>query len=110
MDNNTPKTSAPALTLDVDLYQHYLDNSDLTQEEKIEFLQALWNLINEFVMLGFNVHPIQQVQKRSEQPLDYVESTTLLTSNMVDSPDLALTTNLTKTVERTGAVSPKERV
>ena len=48
INNQKDKKAAPALTLDVDLYQHYLDNSDLTQEEKIEFLQALWNLINEF--------------------------------------------------------------
>ena len=60
MDNNIPKTPAPALTLDVDLYQHYLDNSDLSPEEKLEFIQTLWNLVTEFVMLGWNVHPAQQ--------------------------------------------------
>lgn len=41
-------------------YLHYLDDEDLTEEQKYEFLENLWNIVSEFVALGFNVHPLQQ--------------------------------------------------
>ncbi|MEM8570362.1 MAG: hypothetical protein AAGG56_05565 [Pseudomonadota bacterium] len=55
IENNSQR----ALTLDVDLYQSYLDESDLTDDEKQAFLEALWNLVVSFVQLGFGVHPAQ---------------------------------------------------
>jgi hypothetical protein len=53
-------TPPPTLTLDVDLYQHYLNNSDLSEEQKNELLHTLWNIICGFVQMGFHVHPVQQ--------------------------------------------------
>lgn len=50
----------PVLTLDVSLYEDYLENSDLTDEQKREFLQALWIIMVGFVDLGFGIHPVQQ--------------------------------------------------
>ncbi|MFC3229147.1 hypothetical protein ACFOGJ_18015 [Marinibaculum pumilum] len=69
-------TTAPILTVDYDLYAHYLEDSDLSKEQKQEFLQALWSIIVDFVALGFEVHPVQQAQdacgklpeKRRNQP------------------------------------------
>lgn len=55
--NNTK----PTLVLDVEKYQHYLDHCDLTPEEKEEFLHAIWNMVCEFVFLGFNIHPLQDL-------------------------------------------------
>jgi hypothetical protein len=52
----------PTLTLDMELYQHYLDDSDLSDAEKAELLETLWSIICEFVRLGFGVHPVQQAQ------------------------------------------------
>ena len=60
-------THAPVLTLDYALYAHYLDNADLTDEQKKEFLDALWLMIVSFVDLGFGIHPLQQA---CAQPLD----------------------------------------
>ena len=48
--------SPPVVTVDYDLYAHYLEDSDLSEKEKREFLQMLWNIICEFVSLGFGVH------------------------------------------------------
>ena len=48
------------LTLDVSLYEDYLENGDLTEEQKREFLEALWVIIVGFVDLGFGIHPVQQ--------------------------------------------------
>lgn len=55
-------TSAkPTLSVDVERYQHFLDESDLTEAQKVEFLQSLWNIMMSFVELGFGVHPLQEV-------------------------------------------------
>ena len=55
-------SARPVLTVDYELYAHFLEDSDLTEEQKREFLQAIWNIIVEFVSLGFGVHPVQQAQ------------------------------------------------
>lgn len=52
----TPKT----LTVDWALYERYLAEADLTDEEKRQFLEALWSIVVSFVDLGFGVHPAQQ--------------------------------------------------
>ncbi len=54
---------SPTLSIDLEFYQNYLDDSDLTDEQKKELLETLWSVVCEFVMLGFNVHPVQQVQE-----------------------------------------------
>ena len=55
----------PSLTIDWDLYGSYLEDSDLSDEEKRECIQDLWNLVVSFVELGFGVHPIQQAKQIS---------------------------------------------
>lgn len=51
----------PVVAIDVEKYQSWLDDSDLSDQEKQEFLQALWNIVVAFVELGFGVHPLQEV-------------------------------------------------
>lgn len=60
---NEARRSPPTITFDYDLYAHYMDDEDLTVEEKREFLLNLWNLIAEFMSLGFEIHPLQQAQE-----------------------------------------------
>lgn len=55
------------LTIDYQLYEQYLEDSGLSDEQKKEFLNTLWQLVVGFVDLGFGVHPLQQA---CEQPLD----------------------------------------
>lgn len=50
----------PVLTLDVALYEQYLAEGGLTDEQKREFLEALWTIIVGFVDLGFGIHSVQQ--------------------------------------------------
>ena len=50
----------PTLSIDVAKYQEYLDGSDLTPEQKEEFLQAVWSIVVTFVELGYGVHPLQE--------------------------------------------------
>lgn len=62
-DNPRPKTrERPAITVDVARYEHLLADTDVTDEERAEFLQAMWDIIVAFVDLGFGVHPTQIVQ------------------------------------------------
>tara|TARA_R110000850_G_scaffold79358_8_gene171153 strand:- start:99 stop:407 length:309 start_codon:yes stop_codon:yes gene_type:complete len=53
-------SARPTLTVDVAKYQEYLDGSDLTPEQKEEFLNAVWSIVVTFVELGYGVHPLQE--------------------------------------------------
>lgn len=65
--NFEPRRAAPALTIDYALYDKYLEESDLSEEERREFLDAMWSIIVDFVALGFEVHPAQQARKTCGQ-------------------------------------------
>lgn len=68
VDPDQSQASSPAaISVDYHAYAHYLDSSDLTEDQKRMFLQALWSLVCEFVALGFDVHPVQQAQNVCEQ-------------------------------------------
>jgi len=73
--NNTQQDDATdnatlSVTLDHALYERYLDESDLSEEQKQEFLQTLWNIIVSFVDLGFEVHPLQQAQEQLQPVIE----------------------------------------
>jgi hypothetical protein len=54
-------SARPILTVDVERYQALLDGSGLSDEQKEEFLQALWSIVVSFVEHGFGVHPLQEI-------------------------------------------------
>jgi len=54
------KAGPPTLTIDWETYGKYLDDSDLSDAEKREFLQTIWAIVVSAVDLGFGVHPVQQ--------------------------------------------------
>lgn len=61
--NPTEKKDAgarPVVTFDAARYEHFLEEMDLTDEQKHALLEALWSIIVGFVDLGFGVHPVQQ--------------------------------------------------
>lgn len=49
----------PFVTIDYSLYEEYLEGMDLTDQQKHAFLDVLWNIVVNFVDLGFGVHPLQ---------------------------------------------------
>ncbi|MEB3246185.1 MAG: hypothetical protein VKJ06_09415 [Vampirovibrionales bacterium] len=67
MTDYNQRKSLPSLELDVALYQHYLDDSNLTDKQKLELLQTLWTVITEFIFLGFGVSSTQLIQDRCGQ-------------------------------------------
>lgn len=52
------KSRAGTVSIDVARYQHFLDEADMTEAEKEDFLKALWSMIICFVDLGFSVEPL----------------------------------------------------
>ena len=63
---STPTTTGPpTIAIDYDLYMHHLAESDLTDAQKKELLDTLWQIIVSFVDMGFGVHPLQQVEARN---------------------------------------------
>jgi hypothetical protein len=60
--NSGTGAKRPVITFDYSLYDHYLDDTDLSDAQKREFLETMWNLIVELMSLGFDVHPVQQAR------------------------------------------------
>ncbi|WP_155851963.1 hypothetical protein [Ahrensia sp. 13_GOM-1096m] len=61
-DTNSPfDGSPPSLTIDWELYAAYLEESDLDEDQKHEFIETLWSIVVSFVDLGFGIDPTQQV-------------------------------------------------
>ncbi|MGH1351806.1 MAG: hypothetical protein ACRBBN_13520 [Methyloligellaceae bacterium] len=54
-NDNTP------LAIDYEKYLACLEDMDASEEEKREFIEALWHILTHFVDIGFGVHPVQQV-------------------------------------------------
>lgn len=67
-----------ALIIDYDLYARYLEDSDLDESQKREFIETLWSVIVSFVDLGFGVHPLQQAREEN------LKNGTLPPSNLPD--------------------------
>jgi hypothetical protein len=63
------EATAGQKTLEVDVarYDHMLENSGLTPEQRRQTLEALWSIIVTFVELGYGVHPTQQVCGKDEK-------------------------------------------
>lgn len=68
-----------ALAFDKEKYLSELEDTDLTEEQKIDMLQALWSIMEAFVDLGFGINSIHQffselAAESSESGMDRVES------------------------------------
>ncbi len=64
----------PSLTIDWEMYAQYLEDSDLSDQEKKEFIETLWNLVVAFVDLGCGVHPLQQVCEQKDNLKDLLST------------------------------------
>ncbi|MCY0149335.1 hypothetical protein OEG84_16870 [Hoeflea sp. G2-23] len=57
--DGAPTDCAPALSIDWEFYGTYLDESDLSDDQKREFIETLWSIAVSFVDLGFGIAPVQ---------------------------------------------------
>ncbi|MEM9128266.1 MAG: hypothetical protein AAGA97_00895 [Pseudomonadota bacterium] len=75
-------STPPTVKVDVERYAHMLSNTDMSEDQKRQFLEALWTIIVSFIDLGFGVHPLAdtcgQVDDfepvRAHSPADEVQS------------------------------------
>jgi len=63
------------ITVDVNQYQKYLDGSDLSPEQKEEYLRTAWTIMMTFVELGFGVHPVQEACGQPDERVDSAPET-----------------------------------
>jgi hypothetical protein len=49
-----------AIQFDAQEFAHFLDASDLTHNQKLDYIQTLWGIVLQFIDLGFGIHPLQQ--------------------------------------------------
>ncbi|MEO1243770.1 MAG: hypothetical protein AAFX54_17820 [Pseudomonadota bacterium] len=53
----------PVLMIDVEEFEHFLDDTDWTTEQKHQYLLEVWKIVRPFILLGNGAHPIQQAAK-----------------------------------------------
>ena len=65
-----PTTPAPrlALTLDLERYLGQLEDWDISERQKTEFIASLWGVLLNFAELGYEIHPAQEAQKAKQKP------------------------------------------
>lgn len=85
VDSNPPPSSASTLSFDAVAFMHFLEETDWSEEEKAEYLVLIWEIVCEFVALGFDVHPIQQARKACGKPCEPDVIMPSGTTGMVDS-------------------------
>ncbi len=68
--NSTSTRKPTALSLDVDYYQSFLDDTDIPEDKKRELIETLWSIVVSFVDLGFGVHPVQLAKQAVSEPLN----------------------------------------
>jgi hypothetical protein len=91
-----PKTGAgdtpgfQALTLDVELYQGFIDDPEMSDADKRKLIETLWSIMVSFVDLGFGIHPLQQAQEGNGsvgEPGDEIEGPLAITGRHLLSSD-----------------------
>ncbi len=50
----------PALVIDWELYGQYLEDSDLSEDDKRALIETLWSIMVSFVDLGFRLSPVAE--------------------------------------------------
>lgn len=86
------ENDAPRIVMvDYEKYVHLLEDSDLSDDQKQEFLQAVWGIICEFVSLGFGVHPVQQAQSACGKQPEITVNQPLIAPDMLDCTEPILT-------------------
>ena len=81
-------TGPPALSLDWEVFGAHLDASDLSDDQRREFIEVLWSLVVSFVDLGFGTHPLQLVMENScEQQVEIARFIAAESQPMLSSED-----------------------
>lgn len=52
---------------DIEKYLGMLEDWDAPREQKIQFINDLWHIMESFVDRAFGIHPVQQVMNKKSQ-------------------------------------------
>lgn len=63
MNKDAPPGQSLAVTLDLKAYLAQLDDWDIPDDQKTEFIRTLWELLLSFAQMGFDIHPAQAARK-----------------------------------------------
>ncbi len=58
---------AASVEIDFNRYQEILDDPDLSAADKRQIIEALWQIIVQFVDLGIGIHPLQHAENASSE-------------------------------------------
>lgn len=80
-DNEAPTSQSEptqvsnSLAFDADKYLEHVEDFQMTEAQKVEFLRTLWDIMSTFVRLGFGVESVLPTifQKALETPADALE-------------------------------------
>lgn len=102
----TPPTLA--IQFDAQEFAHFLDESDLTHNQKLEYIQTIWGIVLQFIDMGFGIHPLQTAL--GQQACGQFEDAALLCgdpdSDALDSPH----SEFCKDFERAGTILCPKRI
>ena len=70
-----PTQVSNSLAFDADKYLEHVEDFQMTEAQKVEFLRTLWDIMSTFVRLGFGVESVLPTifQKALETPADALE-------------------------------------
>lgn len=75
----------PEVTVNFANYREFLKDIDMTEAEKEEFLQALWDIVSSFVELGFGTHPLQEAGGQNDEISGFATKDTFNTLSFDDA-------------------------
>lgn len=93
---------APRNVVEVDFekYMQFLEDSDLSDDQKKEFLETIYDILLSFVDLGFGIHPMQHVLEEKDQKFIDCEA---VKSDNKDNSKASISEELDKAVKITAA-------
>lgn len=90
---NATQPKKAALAVDLTQYAHYLEDTDLSEDQRLAFLQSLYRIACEFVMLGFDIHPMQSVKNPCGKGVESIGNSPIFDQNQVSLMDRILEEN-----------------
>jgi hypothetical protein len=48
-----------AIQFDAKEFAHFLEGSDWSEDQKLEYIQTIWTIVLQFIDMGFGIHPFQ---------------------------------------------------
>ena len=80
-----PASGPPSLEFDAAAFAHFLDDTDWSDEEKAEYIALVWQIVCEFVALGWGVHPVRQARITCGKLPETRAEEALAASSVIDS-------------------------